>query len=70
LAGPQDFTKAVSTMNTTQPAWATTWHPAEDALRGLGPVCHCGQDLDVTRGNHCPRCGTARLHAATLTLAA
>ena len=57
-------------MNTTQPAWATTWHPAEDGLRGLGQVCHCGQELDVTRGNHCPRCGTALMHAASLTLAA
>jgi hypothetical protein len=22
------------------------------------PVCVCGQDLDVARGKHCPRCGT------------
>ena len=23
-------------------------------------VCWCGQDLDLVRGRHCPRCGTAR----------
>ena len=56
-------------MNTTQPTWATTWHTAEAATRGAS-VCPCGQDLDVTRGNHCPRCGTALFHAASLTLAA
>jgi hypothetical protein len=21
------------------------------------PVCRCGQDLDIVRGHHCPRCG-------------
>jgi hypothetical protein len=23
-------------------------------------VCWCGQDMDLVRGDHCPRCGTAR----------
>lgn len=57
-------------MNSTLPVWATTPEPAQDVFPPLAPVCHCGQDLDVTRGNHCPRCGTALLHAASLTLAA
>ena len=63
-------TEAVTTMNTTQPTWATTWPTAGAATRGASPVCPCGQDLDVTRGNHCPRCGTALFHAASLALAA
>lgn len=24
-------------------------------------VCWCGQDMDHVRGQHCPRCGTARV---------
>ena len=50
-------------MNTTQPTWATTWHTAATS-RSLPPVCACGQDLDVCRGNHCPRCGTTLFEPA------
>ena len=34
-----------------------TGRPATDARREL---CWCGQDMDVVRGSHCPRCGTMR----------
>jgi len=30
--------------------------PAGDTI----DVCWCGQDMDLVRGGHCPRCGTAR----------
>ena len=32
-------------------------------------MCTCGQDLDVYRSNHCPRCGIT-LHPHPLTPAA
>jgi predicted amidophosphoribosyltransferase len=52
--------KAVTTMNTTQPIWATTRQQAAPTRHGLTPVCWCGQDLDRSGRVYCPRCGTAR----------
>ena len=37
---------------------AMAGRPAADARHDL---CWCGQDMDVVRGNHCPRCGTMRV---------
>ena len=42
------------------------------ASRCAVPTCSCGQDLDIVRGHHCPRCGqalrrTSRAPAAALT---
>jgi len=31
-------------------------------------VCWCGQDMDLVRGRHCPRCGTARAARFDATL--
>ena len=42
-------------MNTTRPTWATT--PTAGAATRGASVCPCGQDLDATRGNHCPGAG-------------
>ena len=39
-------------------ASATTGRPTADAHHDL---CWCGQDMDVVRGSHCPRCGTMRV---------
>jgi hypothetical protein len=36
----------------------TAGRPAADARHDL---CWCGQDMDLVRGNHCPRCGTMRV---------
>jgi hypothetical protein len=33
-------------------------------------MCTCGQDLDVYRSKHCPRCGITLHHAHPLTPAA
>jgi hypothetical protein len=57
-------------MNTTRPAWATNVTTTEPVTRGLAATCHCGQDLDVCAGNHCPRCGTTLFHPPALVLAA
>ena len=40
--------------------------PAADARRDL---CWCGQDMDVVRGDHCPRCGTMRAVRGGVVLA-
>lgn len=35
-------------------------HDSVDALSAHAiPVCNCGQDLDMVRRRHCPRCGVA-----------
>ena len=39
-------------------ASARAGRPAADARHDL---CWCGQDMDVVRGSHCPRCGTMRV---------
>ena len=39
-------------------ASAGAGRPAADARHDL---CWCGQDMDVVRGSHCPRCGTMRV---------
>jgi hypothetical protein len=52
-------------MTTEQHAWATS--PGTQGSSGPSgpPVCACGQDLDVSHGTNCPRCGTSLLaHAA------
>ena len=41
----------------TPPSTAASASPTRFA------VCFCGQDLDVARGRHCPRCGTTLGHA-------
>lgn len=29
-------------------------------MPGAAPACWCGQELDVVRHGHCPRCGRRR----------
>ncbi|RYC09593.1 hypothetical protein [Nocardioides zhouii] len=43
----------------------TAGRPTADARHDL---CWCGQDMDVFRGNHCPRCGTMRVARADAVL--
>ena len=48
-------------IRTISSASATTGRPTADAHHDL---CWCGQDMDVVRGSHCPRCGT--MHGARI----
>lgn len=65
---------ATTTRTTTMTATATirsisgsmtAERPAADSPHDL---CWCGQDMDVARGNHCPRCGTMRVARAGAVL--
>jgi hypothetical protein len=55
--------KAVSTMTTEKHLWTST-QEASALVGRTASVCGCGQDLDIVRGRHCPRCGTTLLQAA------
>jgi hypothetical protein len=61
--------KAVTTMDTTQPTWATTGPLREVAVGGIAPVCRCGQDLDVCTGRHCTRCGVTLFQESSVIAA-
>lgn len=56
--------KAVSTMTTEKHLWTSTQETTGLVRRSSGPVCGCGQDLDIATGCHCPRCGATLLQAA------
>ena len=59
-----DTGKAVSTMTTEKHLWTSTQETTGLVRRTSGPVCACGQDLDIVTGCHCPRCGSTLLQAA------
>ena len=50
-------TSVARTIRSISSASARPGRPAPDARHDL---CWCGQDMDVVRGSHCPRCGTMR----------
>ena len=41
---------------------ATTRQPAQATAPLVTSICACGQDLDVYRSKHCPRCGVTLRH--------
>ncbi|QZY30514.1 hypothetical protein [Nocardioides coralli] len=45
-------------MTSEHDAWASL-HPLAAARPTSVETCPCGQDLDGSRGRHCPRCGTS-----------
>ena len=49
--------KVASIITSISDTSRSTGRPATDTRREL---CWCGQDMDVVRGCHCPRCGTMR----------
>ncbi len=49
---------ATAAIRSISSASAMAGRPAADARHDL---CWCGQDVDVVRGSHCPRCGTMRV---------
>ncbi len=46
-------------MTTQQHPYRSSRVVSTDSVLLPAPVCGCGQDLDLARGLHCPRCGTA-----------
>lgn len=52
-------------MTTERHGWISTLSVSVDERRALATVCHCGQELDVCHGTHCPRCGATVSSAAT-----
>lgn len=55
-------------MTTERHGWISTLSVSVDERRALAPTCRCGQELDVCRRSHCPRCGS--LVAAGVPVAA
>jgi hypothetical protein len=54
-------------MTTEKHLWTSTREAAGAVVHttiSTLDVCGCGQDLDIVRGTHCPRCGITLLHAA------
>ena len=49
---------ATAAIRSISSASAKVGRPAADVRHDL---CWCGQDMDVVRGSHCPRCGTMRV---------
>ncbi len=49
---------ATAAIRSISSASARSGRPAADTRHDL---CWCGQDMDVVRGSHCPRCGTMRV---------
>jgi hypothetical protein len=47
--------RAIGTLR--RPTTTRTLPGRADSRHGIA-VCACGQDLDVSRGRNCPRCGT------------
>ena len=47
-----------ATIRSMSSASVKVGRPAADDRHDL---CWCGQDMDVVRGSHCPRCGTMRV---------
>jgi hypothetical protein len=65
---PPFRTKAVMTMSTIPLAPGTNgWTHA--FMARPDSVCWCGQDLDVARHAHCPRCGRRRFPSRREVLA-
>jgi hypothetical protein len=58
-------TAGITTMAATTATIRSTFRPSMTAGRPTADArhdgCWCGQDMDVVRGNHCPRCGTMRV---------
>jgi hypothetical protein len=44
-------------MNMATSIGATTAQPAQARAHLVTSMCACGQDLDIYRSKHCPRCG-------------
>ena len=42
-------------MTTERHGWIST---LSVSVRERASACHCGQELDVCHGTHCPRCGS------------
>lgn len=51
----------VSTITSLARTSRTAGRPVTDTHH---ESCWCGQDMDVVRGGHCPRCGTMRARRA------
>jgi hypothetical protein len=66
---------ATTARTTTMTATATIRNISSPSMTAERPtadsphdLCWCGQDMDVARGNHCPRCGTMRVARAGAVL--